>query len=69
MHRAQRRLPLGVEIVAFAEEEGQRYRATFLGAGALTGDFDPAWLEQRAAEVSRRHKACDHGEQGSHASR
>ncbi|MEO0003636.1 MAG: 2-oxo-4-hydroxy-4-carboxy-5-ureidoimidazoline decarboxylase [Pseudomonadota bacterium] len=40
-----RRLPFGIEVVAFAEEEGQRYPATFLGSGALTGQFDPAWLE------------------------
>jgi len=44
-----KRLPYGIEIVAFAEEEGQRYNATFLGSGALTGDFDPAWLEQTDA--------------------
>jgi N-carbamoyl-L-amino-acid hydrolase len=42
----QRRLPFGMEVVAFAEEEGQRFKATFLGSGALTGGFDPAWLEQ-----------------------
>ncbi|MBP6900613.1 MAG: 2-oxo-4-hydroxy-4-carboxy-5-ureidoimidazoline decarboxylase [Burkholderiaceae bacterium] len=40
----------GLEIVAFAEEEGQRYKATFLGSGALTGHFDPAWLEQVDAD-------------------
>jgi N-carbamoyl-L-amino-acid hydrolase len=50
LHRAGRRLPFGVEVVGFAEEEGQRYKATFLGSGALTGDFDPAWLDQQDAE-------------------
>jgi N-carbamoyl-L-amino-acid hydrolase len=50
-----KRLPFDLEIVAFAEEEGQRYKATFLGSGALTGDFDPQWLEQRDADgVSMR---------------
>ena len=44
------RLPFGLEIVAFAEEEGQRYKATFLGSGALTGDFQAEWLEQVDAE-------------------
>src|SRR5690606_30149600 len=44
LHRAQRRLPFGIEVVAFAEEEGQRYKAAFLGSGALVGQFDPAWL-------------------------
>jgi len=49
LHRAGRRLPFGIELVAFAEEEGQRYAATFLGSSALAGDFDPAWLDQRDA--------------------
>jgi N-carbamoyl-L-amino-acid hydrolase len=50
LHRAGRRLPFGVEVVGFAEEEGQRYKATFLGSGALTGHFDPAWLDQTDAD-------------------
>lgn len=50
LHRAKRRLPFGFEVVGFAEEEGQRYKATFLGSGALTGHFDPAWLQQRDAD-------------------
>jgi N-carbamoyl-L-amino-acid hydrolase len=50
LHRAGRRLPFGIEVVGFAEEEGQRYKATFLGSGALTGHFDPAWLQQRDAD-------------------
>lgn len=55
LKRAGRRLPFGIELVAFAEEEGQRYKATFLGSGALVGQFDPAWLEQRDADgVSMR---------------
>ena len=45
LKRAGRRLPFGIEVVGFAEEEGQRYKAVFLGSGALTGDFDPAWLD------------------------
>lgn len=47
---AGRRLPFGLEVVGFAEEEGQRYKATFLGSGALTGDFDAAWLDQQDAD-------------------
>ena len=55
LHAAGRRLPFAVEVVGFAEEEGQRYKATFLGSGALTGDFDPAWLDQQDADgVSMR---------------
>ncbi|MDH4449188.1 MAG: 2-oxo-4-hydroxy-4-carboxy-5-ureidoimidazoline decarboxylase [Rhodoferax sp.] len=44
------RLPFGLEVVAFAEEEGQRYKATFLGSSALTGAFNPAWLDQTDAQ-------------------
>jgi N-carbamoyl-L-amino-acid hydrolase len=55
LHRAGQRLPFAIEVVAFAEEEGQRFKATFLGSGALTGDFDPGWLDQFDADgVSMR---------------
>jgi len=50
LSRQGRRLPFGIEVVGFAEEEGQRYKATFLGSGALVGQFDPAWLDQEDAE-------------------
>ena len=50
LHAQGRRLPFGFEVVGFAEEEGQRYKATFLGSGALTGHFDPAWLDQQDAD-------------------
>ncbi len=50
LHRQGRRLPFGFEVVAFAEEEGQRYKAVFLGSGALTGHFDMAWLDQKDAQ-------------------
>ncbi len=46
LSKAKRRLKYGVEVVAFAEEEGQRYKATFLGSGALLGQFNAAWLDQ-----------------------
>lgn len=46
LHAQQRRLPFGIEVVAFSEEEGQRFKASFLASSALTGEFDPAWLEQ-----------------------
>ena len=58
--RAGRRLPFGLEVIGFAEEEGQRYPAVFLGSGALTGHFDPAWLEQRDAEGVTMRQAMEH---------
>ena len=48
--RRGRRLPFDLEVVGFAEEEGQRFAATFIGSGALVGQFDPAWLELRDAD-------------------
>ncbi len=50
LHRQGRRLPYGFEVVGFAEEEGQRYKAVFLGSGALTGHFDTTWLDQQDAD-------------------
>ena len=62
LHRAGQRLPFGIEIVAFAEEEGQRYKATFLGSGALVGDFKPEWLDQRDVDgISMREAMAQAG--------
>ncbi len=60
LHRAGQRLPFGIEVVAFAEEEGQRYKATFLGSGALIGHFNPAWLEQKDADGVTMREAMQH---------
>ena len=60
LRRAGRRLPFAIEVVAFAEEEGQRYKATFLGSGALVGQFDEAWLVQRDADGTTMKEAMRH---------
>jgi beta-ureidopropionase / N-carbamoyl-L-amino-acid hydrolase len=60
LHRAGKRLPFGIEVVAFAEEEGQRYKATFLGSGALVGQFNPAWLQQLDADGMSMQTAMAH---------
>jgi N-carbamoyl-L-amino-acid hydrolase len=57
LRRCGERLPFGIEVVGFAEEEGQRYDAVFLGSGALTGDFDPRWLDQADADGVRMRDA------------
>jgi N-carbamoyl-L-amino-acid hydrolase len=57
LHQAGRRLPFGIEVVGFAEEEGQRYKATFLGSSALTGSFEPAWLDQVDAQWTSMRQA------------
>jgi N-carbamoyl-L-amino-acid hydrolase len=60
LHQTRQRLPLAIEVVGFAEEEGQRYKATFLGSGALTGHFNPAWLEQKDADGITMREAMHH---------
>ena len=40
-----RRLPFHIELVAFSEEEGQRFETSFLASSALVGKFNSAWLE------------------------
>ncbi len=57
LHQAGRRLPFGIEVVGFAEEEGQRFPTTFLGSAALTGGFDPAWLDSSDAEGTTLRQA------------
>ena len=58
--RQKRRLPFAFEVVGFAEEEGQRYKATFLGSGALIGHFDTAWLDQKDADGITMREARRH---------
>ena len=60
LHRQGRRLPYAIEVIAFSEEEGQRYPATFLGSGALIGDFQPRWLEQKDADGISMREAMAH---------
>ncbi len=60
LHRQKRRLPFAFEVVGFAEEEGQRYKATFLGSGALTGHFDNTWLAQHDKDGISMREAMLH---------
>lgn len=60
LHKQGKRLPFGIEVVGFSEEEGQRYKAVFLGSGALTGQFDPRWLDQADADGITMRNAMRH---------
>jgi allantoate deiminase len=44
-----RRLPFGIEVIAFSEEEGVRYGVPFLGSLAICGGFDRRLLERTDA--------------------
>ena len=60
LHARAKRLPFNIEVVGFAEEEGQRYKATFLGSGALLGDFKAEWLDQKDADGILMRDAMAH---------
>jgi beta-ureidopropionase / N-carbamoyl-L-amino-acid hydrolase len=44
LHRIGRRLPFHLDVVGFAEEEGVRFSAPYLGSAAIAGRFDEAML-------------------------
>jgi allantoate deiminase len=44
-----RRLPFGIEVAAFSDEEGVRFGVPFLGSRALAGSFDAELLARRDA--------------------
>jgi hydantoinase/carbamoylase family amidase len=46
MNARGERLACALEVVGFAEEEGLRYRSSFLSASALVGCFDEALLDR-----------------------
>ena len=45
-----RKLPFHLEVIAFSEEEGVRFKSTFLGSSAVAGCFDMATLTQTDAD-------------------
>jgi beta-ureidopropionase / N-carbamoyl-L-amino-acid hydrolase len=47
LNRIGRRLPVTVELIAFSEEEGLRFSASYIGSAAVAGSFDRALLERR----------------------
>jgi allantoate deiminase/N-carbamoyl-L-amino-acid hydrolase len=62
LHARGERLPYHLEVIGFAEEEGVRYRSTFLGSNAVTGRFDLAQLDQFDADgVTMRTALADAG--------
>lgn len=50
LHARGEKLPFHLEIIGFAEEEGVRFKSTFLGSTAVTGRFDMALLDKTDAD-------------------
>jgi len=62
LHERGERLPFHFDVVAFAEEEGLRFRTSFLASSALVGQFDYARLDHRDADgVTMREAMCAAG--------
>jgi len=58
----ERRLPFGIEIVAFSEEEGVRFSKPFIGSRALIGKIDDELLGRKDARgISVRQAIEDFG--------
>ncbi len=56
------KLPFHLEIVGFSEEEGVRYKSTFLGSNAIAGRFDMKLLDKLDADgISMRTALLDAG--------
>ena len=56
LHDADRRLPFGIEVLAFADEEGLRYGSTYLGSHAVAGRFEYSDLARTdSAGVTMAH--------------
>ena len=47
LHETGETLPFHLEVIAFAEEEGVRFKSTFLGSSAVIGQFDQKLLDLR----------------------
>jgi len=54
-----RRLPFGIEVVGFSEEEGVRFGTPFIGSRALVGRLDQKVLDLRDAQGISVRKAIE----------
>ncbi len=62
LHQTGERLPFHLDVIAFAEEEGLRFRTSFLASSALIGQFDFARLDHVDADgVTMREAMCAAG--------
>ena len=62
LKQAGTRVPFDFEIVAFCEEEGVRFKSTFLGSSAIAGSFDTGVLDNLDGDgISMRAAMQDAG--------
>ncbi|CAN5310616.1 Zn-dependent hydrolase [soil metagenome] len=56
LHARGMSLPYDIEVVGFAEEEGVRFKSTFLGSSAMAGKFDVSVLDRRDRDDIPMHE-------------
>ncbi|TFW00451.1 allantoate amidohydrolase [Oxalobacteraceae bacterium OM1] len=62
LHERGERLPFHLEVIGFSEEEGVRFKSTFLGSTAIAGRFDMQLLDQTDADgITMRSALLDAG--------
>jgi N-carbamoyl-L-amino-acid hydrolase len=59
LNERSERLPFHLEVIAFAEEEGVRFKSTFLGSNAIIGQFDLALLDKTDADGTSMRQALE----------
>ena len=57
LHAAGQRLPFGLTVLAFGDEEGVRFPSTLSGSRAVAGQFDPAILDEADDDGITRRQA------------
>jgi len=65
LHARGERLPYHLELIAFAEEEGVRFRSTFLGSNAVAGRFDLSLLDTLDTDGTSMRTALQQAGHGS----
>ncbi|MFI8417551.1 allantoate amidohydrolase [Serratia sp. NPDC078593] len=50
LHAQQRRLPVALEVIGFADEEGTRFGIALLGSKGITGQWPADWLTRTDAD-------------------
>jgi allantoate deiminase len=58
LSRANERLPFGLEVICFADEEGVRYQTAYLGSRVLAGSFDMGDLQRKDSNGVSMAEAC-----------
>ena len=59
LERQGKRLPFAVEVIGFADEEGTRFKSTYLGSKAVAGTFDLDTLDRLDSDEISMKEALD----------